>query len=243
MQATPAAPGAGRAAGSVARSMRPFVRDFVVEVAAASTLPDPIVEIGSRPAEGQEEIADLRRLFPGRDYIGCDIQPGPGVDRVEDIHALTFGPESVGTVLCLDTLEHVGDPLSALREVHRVLRPGGMVVISSHMFMPIHAHPWDYWRFTPEGFGLLLEPFETRLVLAHGWSLMPDTVLGVGIKGPGRLDAAMFPRTAERIATWGTDDAVDLGPIRFGTRQAWAFALAATRRSAAVRLARLSRRG
>jgi SAM-dependent methyltransferase len=221
--------------------MRPFVRDFVAEVAAAMTLEEPIVEIGSRPAEGQEEIADLRRLFPGRPYFGCDIQDGVGVDQVEDIHALSFGAGTVGTVLCLDTLEHVADPLTAMREVHRVLKPGGTAVISSHMFMPIHAHPWDYWRFTPEGFGLVLAPFESRLVLAHGWALMPDTVLGIGVKGPGRLEATMFPRTTGRIESWGQDGSVDLGPIRFGTRQAWKFALAATQSSVRARIGRRRR--
>ena len=65
-------------------------------------------------------------------------------------------------MICLETLEHVADPIRAVEEMHRVLRPGGVLAISSLMFFPIHAHPWDYWRFTPEGFERLLEPFESR---------------------------------------------------------------------------------
>lgn len=209
--------------------MRQFVRDFVQEAIGRLPVQEPIVEIGSRPAPGQEDIADLRPLFPGREFIGCDIQPGPGVDRVEDIHSLSFDDSSLGTVFALDTLEHVADPIRALHEVHRVLRPGGVAVVTSHMFMPIHAHPWDYWRFTPEGFNLLLEPFETRLVMANGWELMPDTVIGVAVKGPfPGLSADLFPETSARISSWGEHLPVDLGPIRLGARQMWALTMRAT---------------
>ena len=209
--------------------MRPFIRDFVVEATDRLPFAEPIVEIGSRPASGQEELADLRPLFPGREFIGCDIQPGEGVDRIEDIHDLTFADDSVGTVLALDTVEHVADPLRGLREIHRVLKPGGVVIVTSHMFMPIHAHPWDYWRFTPEAFALLLEPFETSLVMANGWTLMPDTVMGVGVKGPfAGLTPELFPVTDERIRRWGEHLPIDLGPIRLSTRQAWGFAFEAT---------------
>ena len=59
--------------------------------------PEPIVEIGAFQVSGQEAIADLRPIFPGKRYIGCDMQPGPGVDRIEDIHALSFASGEVGT--------------------------------------------------------------------------------------------------------------------------------------------------
>jgi SAM-dependent methyltransferase len=217
--------------------MRGIVKDFAVEVIKALPIAEPVVEVGSRPAEGQTDLADLRPLLPGKEFIGTDIQPGIGVDRVEDVHHLSFEDASIGTVFALDTVEHVADPLRALIEIDRVLKPGGVVVITSHMFMPIHAHPWDYWRFTPEGFGLLLAPFPTRLVLANGWELMPDTVFGIGVKGPcDDLNIDMFPRTAEHIRTWGQHLPVDLGPIRLGTRQLWKMTLHASLASARRRL-------
>jgi SAM-dependent methyltransferase len=209
--------------------VRAHVAGFAAEAATALPFGSPIVEIGARPANGQEGLDDPRRLFPGVDYIGCDIQAGPRVDRVEDVHHLSFGDESVGGFLALDTLEHVADPRKAVEEMWRVLRPGGVMLMSSVMFFPIHAHPWDYWRFTPEGFNLLLQPFESRLVMAYGWEFMPETVFGVGIKGPApNLTEDLFPETSRRCREWGNGLPVDFGPIRLGVRQLWSTTLRTT---------------
>ena len=43
-------------------------------------------------------FAALRSLFPGKAYVGCDMRPGPGVDRVEDVSAMTFGNCQAGTL-------------------------------------------------------------------------------------------------------------------------------------------------
>jgi hypothetical protein len=69
--------------------MRPHLREFLELCARTLVCPEPIVEIGAFQVAGQEAIADLRPLFPGRHYIGCDMRRGPGVDRIEDVHALS----------------------------------------------------------------------------------------------------------------------------------------------------------
>ena len=223
--------------------MRPAVVTFAEEIVRALPIKDPVVEIGARRVEGETHPDAIRRLFADCEYIGCDLEAGLGVDRVEDVHELSFADESVGTILCLDTLEHVADPLRAVKEMYRVLKPDGVVALSSVMFFPIHAYPWDYWRFTPEGFEKLLEPFATRLVLHQGYEYLPETVLGVGLKGSERkLVPDLFPETNRVARRWGEHLRVDLGPIRMSLRALWRLTLAETWK-AVPRKARARARG
>ena len=206
--------------------MRPAVADFARDVADEFPVASPLVEMGARAAEGQEDVADMRPIFKAQQHVGCDIQPGIGVDLIGDIHNLSFADNSIGTVVALETLEHVADPIRALEEMYRVLKPGGVLAISSLMFFPIHAHPWDYWRFTPEAFELLLEPFESRLVIAQGYSLLPEGIFGIGVKGPfPDLGPERLPRTYRSAQTWGEGQAVDFGPIRMTVRELWGHTL------------------
>ncbi len=223
--------------------MRDGALRFARDIAENFPIADPLLEVGARAAEGQEELANLRPIFNAGEHIGCDIQPGPGVDQIEDVHNLSFGDETVGTVVCLETLEHVADPIRAVEEMWRVLAPGGVLAISSVMFFPIHEHPWDYWRFTPEGFERLLSPFEAKLVLAHGYALLPEGVYGVGIKGPdAKLTRDRLPRTKALADHWAEHAPVDFGPIRCTTRELWGFTLHYTKLALRRRLARAAGR-
>lgn len=163
--------------------MRQSVKDYLVKIIDRHPPLEPIYEIGSYRVEGQEEFADLRSFFPGKVYVGCDMREGLGVDQVEDVHCLKTKSNSIGTVLIFDTLEHVEDVHRALREIHRVLKPGGMVIMSSVMKFPIHDYPSDYWRFTPKAFELLLKSFSVYEVEFDGDPQFPEGVYGFGIKG------------------------------------------------------------
>ena len=64
--------------------MRPHLREFFDLCARTLVCPEPIVEIGAFQVAGQEAIADLRPLFPGKIYIGCDMRPACGESRRTD---------------------------------------------------------------------------------------------------------------------------------------------------------------
>ena len=171
--------------------MRGNVLELIRVVASLVDLPEPIVEIGSYQVPDQPYPSDLRPLFPGKEFVGCDARPGPGVDRIEDVHALTFADGSVGTILMLETLEHVADPIRALQQVRRVLRPEGFAVLTSCMDTPVHDHPSDYWRFTPQGFDLLAKDLSPRRTFSQGHPLFPHTVATIARKGGS--EAALEP--------------------------------------------------
>lgn len=157
--------------------MRPQVREFVRICSEVLPLIEPIVEIGARLPKGQEKIADLRPLFPGMRYIGCDMIEGPGVERVESLEKMTFSSGEVGTFLICDTLEHVRDLSNGIAELQRCLcGQKGILIATSVMSFPIHGYPNDYWRFTPEGFRELFKSFEMELSLFAGDPSFPHTV-------------------------------------------------------------------
>jgi len=164
--------------------LRQHIRDFVQYAAEHLPLSGPVYEFGSRVVHGAPpERVDLRSFFPGYDYVGADIVEGPGVDLLLDMCAIDRPDEIVGTVLCLETLEHVRDPWTAMQECHRVLGPGGALLVSSVMGFAIHSKP-DYYRFTPQGFEELLSCFESQWVDWAGDPGLPHTVAGIGFKGP-----------------------------------------------------------
>jgi len=164
--------------------MRASIKAFTRVVADYVPILEPIYEFGSLQVPGQGVFADLRPLFPKKKYVGCDMRSGPGVDLIADMCTTGLAPESVGTILSMDTLEHVEYLREALIEMFRILRYDGVIAISSVMDFPIHDYPQDFWRFTPEGFKSLLKPFHRSIVESVGREVFPHTVVGVGFKDP-----------------------------------------------------------
>lgn len=164
--------------------MRANVRAFVELAASAFGLRGPVYEFGSYQVEGQADVADLRPLFAGQRYIGCDMRAGPGVDRVEDLAELTLPDESAQTIICVDTLEHVFEARRAVAEMLRVLAPGGTILLAAPLDFRIHDYPSDYWRLTPSCLERLLSPVEATLVGWQGCDAFPHAVFGIGCKAP-----------------------------------------------------------
>jgi SAM-dependent methyltransferase len=175
--------------------MNHFLHGVARAVAETFDLAGPIVEIGSYQVEGQEAIADLRRLFAGKPYTGLDRRLGPGVDLFADVEDLPQADQSVGTVLAMNTFEHVPRFWRGFAEIRRVLRPDGALLVSCPFHFKIHNYPADYWRFTPAALELLLEDYPSRIVGWHGPVNRPAHVwaLAFGEERPP-ITAAQFER-------------------------------------------------
>jgi SAM-dependent methyltransferase len=91
--------------------------------------------------------------------IHVDLFPFPGVDLVADITHLPVRDASVDAIICLATLEHVPHPAEVVREIGRVLKPGGTCYLTTPFLQPYHSSPHDYRRWTLDGLRVLFQEF------------------------------------------------------------------------------------
>lgn len=80
-----------------------------------------------------------------------NIGPFPNVDLVADAHVLPYAEGCVDAIYCEAVLEHLQDPTGAVEEMHRVLRPGGLVFAATPFLQAYHGYPHHYQNFTLTG--------------------------------------------------------------------------------------------
>jgi SAM-dependent methyltransferase len=84
------------------------------------------------------------------EYVGVDVA-NPAAELEGTVEDIPVPDESFELVLCTQTLEHVGDPAQGVRELRRVVAPGGRVLASTHGVQVYHPNPDDLWRWTHAG--------------------------------------------------------------------------------------------
>jgi SAM-dependent methyltransferase len=82
-----------------------------------------------------------------RGYMPMGIDPtAPAADCLGSLPHLPFRDEAFPLVLCINVLQYVDDPLRACRELHRIVRTDGSVLVVVPHCLPLG--PSDYWRWT-----------------------------------------------------------------------------------------------
>ncbi len=106
-------------------------------------------------------------LFGAR-TIGIDRTYRHGdPDVVGFAEALPVRDGSASTVLSTQSLEHAEGPAELLDEAHRILEPGGTLLLSTHGVFIHHPDPHDYWRWTEEGLTRLFESRGFEVLRVH----------------------------------------------------------------------------
>ena len=164
--------------------MRHPVKSFIWYLAENFDFKAPIYDFGSKQSPNQIGESDLRVYFKGKKYIGVDCEKGAGVDEVHNMEKLSMTSCTLNSILCLDTMEHVQNPIQAMKEISRVIHPSGIFVFTSHMYAPWHYEP-DYWRFTPQCLrDVLLRDFTHKQIIYRGDRNFPELVGAIASKEP-----------------------------------------------------------
>jgi SAM-dependent methyltransferase len=165
------------------------------------------LEAALRPLDGA--VRDVLDVFCGtRPYedllphgarcVGLDVTDEYGVADVVTDEFLPFGDGSFDLILCTQAFHFARDPAAAVRELHRVLRPHGHVVITV-------PHFWEYdrrvleHRYTGPSLAALFDGWREVRVVENGqravaWATVTSRMLGIAREriGGGRAASAPF---------------------------------------------------
>ena len=129
-----------------------------------------VLEVGSKFVNGSVRPL-IERFCRPREYVGVDIETGKYVDVILPAERLVehFGPESFDAVISTEVLEHVFDWRSVVNNMKAVLKPGGLIYITTRSRgFPHHAYPHDYWRYEIEDMEKIFGDFEI-IALEKDW--------------------------------------------------------------------------
>jgi SAM-dependent methyltransferase len=106
--------------------------------------------------------------------INVDPSPNSTASVFCDAHDLPFQDGSVDAVVAQAVLEHVADPWRCAEEIHRVLKPNGIVYAETPFMQQVHLQGFDFTRFSHMGHRRLFRRFaeiESGAVAGPGTSL------------------------------------------------------------------------
>jgi SAM-dependent methyltransferase len=123
----------------------------------ASNIKGSVLSIGAG-TDQDKEGGYYREYFKScSSYTTLDIEKSFGCDITLDARFMPeICDESFDCVFCSGVLEHIDDYLAALKEISRILKIGGILLLGLPFRQAIHSSPHDYWRFTEYGIRYLL---------------------------------------------------------------------------------------
>lgn len=88
-------------------------------------------------------------LFSQFKLVSIDFFPYPDVDIVADItESIPLNDAVCDIVILSNTLEHLKNPMATLRECHRILKKGGLIIGTVPFLLQVHQEPYDFHRYT-----------------------------------------------------------------------------------------------
>lgn len=192
-------------------------------------------------------ILNMRSRHPGWRYSGIDFMPlacelarkrcGPSVDiRQASITALPFADASFDAVVSADVICQVENPAVAIAEFHRVLRPGGTVMIN----VPAYRWMWSYHDDSCETKHRYTRPELDELLRAAGflerrlthWNALPFPALFAKRKifrsSRDTSDVKLYPAPLEALFNGAMT--IEHTWLRAGGRWAWGSSVQAVAR-------------
>lgn len=100
---------------------------------------------------GAGEINRYSDHFNYTEYVRMDIRHGDKVDLVGSADNIPSSDNIFDSVVCTQVFEHLEFPEKSAKEIYRVLKPGGFVLITVPQMNELHEEPYDFFRYTKYG--------------------------------------------------------------------------------------------
>lgn len=136
---------------------RGHINDFIIKVSK-----DLARHSGKLLEIGPQERSLVRESFTNFEIDTFDIVDTYGPTHVGDItkQNISIADDTYDCVFGMEVLEHTIDPFGAVKEMRRILKDGGYLIVSAPLNWRIHGPIPDCWRFTEHGFKVLLRDFD-----------------------------------------------------------------------------------
>ena len=106
-----------------------------------------------------------------REALDWQAREGESLDWIADLTDMPQVPsDRFDAAICHQVMEHISKPRNALKEIHRVMKPGAHLVMSVPHLSRLHELPHDYYRYTPQGLKIIAEQcgFEPITIQTYG---------------------------------------------------------------------------
>src|SRR5581483_10923758 len=136
------------------RGLRRYVQHFEASIEDAVTSFAASTKPGARVLDAGAGEGQYSSHFSAQRYCALDLGIGDTqwdysrLDVVGDLSRMPFSDAAFDACLNIVTLEHVKDPAAVVREMGRVLRPGGRLLLIAPLEWEEHQQPHDYFRYT-----------------------------------------------------------------------------------------------
>lgn len=106
---------------------------------------------------GAGEISRYDQYFHASEYVRMDVRHGEKVDIVGSADDIPLEDETFDAVVCTQVFEHLEHPEKSAKEICRVLKPEGFLLITAPQMNELHEEPYDFFRYTKYGLVSMFE--------------------------------------------------------------------------------------
>jgi SAM-dependent methyltransferase len=147
--------------------MLQFDRESVVQFISREVppllRPDSLILDAGSGSEEEQYFREMLRTSGARAHA-CDIAPRKGLDLQADLERMPIGDSSYDLIICTQVLEHVRHPGVVCKELFRMLKDGGHLLITVPQGQEMHDLPNHYFNYTYYGIRLVLEEAGFKIV-------------------------------------------------------------------------------